>query len=146
MRTIGNVFITKREVSTHEAIKRVLSLPLRTSNIDVIYVPSALKRNRTRMIKSIQVLETMNPDDTNVYSTNILERYQNRPDTLENLCLADFASSYDYASKIEIHEEQEDLCSYTEPVSHIDLVQEKSNIITLKYGLGKMRKQLGHVL
>ena len=33
----GNTFLTKREVSTHEAIKRVLSLPMRHSNIDVLY-------------------------------------------------------------------------------------------------------------
>ena len=34
--SIGNIFLTKREVSTHEAIKRVLSLPMRHSNIDVL--------------------------------------------------------------------------------------------------------------
>lgn len=43
---IGNVFITKREVSTHEAIKRVLSLPLRTSNIGVTYIPNAQKKKK----------------------------------------------------------------------------------------------------
>ena len=37
LRSIGNVFLTKREVSTHEAIKRVTSLPMRTSNIDTLY-------------------------------------------------------------------------------------------------------------
>ena len=30
---VGNIFITKREVSSHKAIKHVLSLLLRTSNI-----------------------------------------------------------------------------------------------------------------
>ena len=40
--SIGNVFLTKREVSTHEAIKRVLSLSMRYSNIDVLYVPTGL--------------------------------------------------------------------------------------------------------
>ena len=29
MLSIGNIFLTKWEVSTHEAIKRVLSLPMR---------------------------------------------------------------------------------------------------------------------
>ena len=51
MHSIGNTFSTKREVSTHEAIKRVLSLPMRHSNIDVLYVPTGLKKNRTRMLK-----------------------------------------------------------------------------------------------
>ena len=38
MRSIGNIVITKREVSTHEAINRVLSLPMRHSNVDVKYI------------------------------------------------------------------------------------------------------------
>ena len=36
MLSFGNTFLTKREVSTHEAIKRVLSLPMRHSDIDVL--------------------------------------------------------------------------------------------------------------
>ena len=44
MFSIGNTFLTKREVSTHDAIKRVLSLSVRHSNIDVLYVPT--KKNR----------------------------------------------------------------------------------------------------
>ena len=39
-----NTILTKREVSTHKAIKRVLSLPMRYSNIDALYVPTGLKR------------------------------------------------------------------------------------------------------
>ena len=51
--SIGNIFLTKHEVSTHEAIKRALSSPMRHSNIDVLYVPTGLKKNRTRMLKSL---------------------------------------------------------------------------------------------
>ena len=47
--SIGDTFLNKREVSTHEVIKRVLSLPMRHSNIDVMYVPTGLKKVRTRM-------------------------------------------------------------------------------------------------
>ena len=45
MLRVGNTFLSKCEVSTHEAIKRVLSLPVRHSNIDVLYVPTGLKKN-----------------------------------------------------------------------------------------------------
>ena len=44
---IGNVYVTKSEVSTHEAIKQVLSLLLRTSNISVIYITNAQKNPRS---------------------------------------------------------------------------------------------------
>ena len=52
MLSIGNTFLTKREVSTHEVIKRVLSLPMRHSNIDVLYVLNVLTKNKTRMLMS----------------------------------------------------------------------------------------------
>ena len=94
MHSIGNIFLTKHEVSTHEAIKRVLSLPMRHSNIDVLYVPTDLKTNRTRMLKSQSILEKMHPEDTNVFASNIIDKYENRPDDLHSLCLADFASNY----------------------------------------------------
>ena len=39
MFSIGSTFLTKYKVSTHEVIKRVLTLPMRHSNIDLLYVP-----------------------------------------------------------------------------------------------------------
>ena len=41
---IGNTFLTNHKVSSHEAIKRVVSLPMRHSYIDVLYVPTSLKK------------------------------------------------------------------------------------------------------
>ena len=95
MRDIGNIFITKREVSTHEAIKRVLSLPMRHSNVDVKYIATGLKKNRTRMLKPRSVLEKMHPDNTNVYALSPVDKYEIPPDILEDLCLADFVSNYE---------------------------------------------------
>ena len=39
MFSIGSTFLTKYKVSTYEVIKRVLTLPMRHSNIDLLYVP-----------------------------------------------------------------------------------------------------------
>ena len=54
--SIGNTFLTKWKVSTHEAIKKVLFLPMRHSNIDVLYVPTSLMKKIMRMLKSLSVL------------------------------------------------------------------------------------------
>ena len=75
---IGNTFLTKGELSTHE-IKRVLSLPIRHLNIDVLFVPTGLKKNRTRMLKSLST-EKMLPDDKNVFASNAIDKYENRSD------------------------------------------------------------------
>ena len=141
MHSIGNVFLTKREVSTHEAIKRVLSLPMRHSNIDVVYVPTGFKKNRTRMLKSLSILEKMHPDDTNVFASNVLDKYENRPDELQLICLADFACNYVSKNGTDIQIEPDDIKSYTIPVSSIDDVEPNPNVIVLKKELGEMRKR-----
>ena len=51
MLCIGNTFLAKGEVSAHEAIKRIFSLPIWLSDIDVVYAPTSVKKNRTRMLK-----------------------------------------------------------------------------------------------
>ena len=77
MFSVRNTFLTKCKVSTSEAIKRVLSLPMSHLNIDVLYLTTDLKKNRTKMLKSLSVLEKMHPDDTNVFAFNIIDKYKN---------------------------------------------------------------------
>ena len=36
----------------------------------------------------------MNDTDEDIYYTNLMERYANRPNELENICLAGFAADY----------------------------------------------------
>ena len=71
------------------------------------------------MLKAQSILETMNPDDTDVYASSVLDKYENRPDELEQLCLADFATNYVH-KKADVQVEPEDIKSYTIPVSGID--------------------------
>ena len=75
-------FLTKSEVSTYKAIKRMLSLLMRHSNLDVLLVPTSLKKNRSRMLKSLSIFEMMHPENTNVCASNIVDKYENRPDSL----------------------------------------------------------------
>ena len=53
---------------------------MRHSNIDVLHVPTSLKKIRTRMLKSLSILEKMHPDDTNVFASNTINKFKNRPD------------------------------------------------------------------
>ena len=46
LKKAGNVYLKTHEVSKHEAIAPTISLSSRLSNIDVIYLPSGLKKNR----------------------------------------------------------------------------------------------------
>ena len=138
--SIGNTFLTKRKVSTHEAIKRVLSLPMRHTSIDVLYVPTGLKKNRTKMVKSLSTLETMHPDDTNIFASNIIGKYENQLDNLHSMCLADFASSYVSKKVDDLPIALNEIRSYTISVSNITDVKLYPSIIVLKNGLGEMQE------
>ena len=57
----------------------------------------------------------MDPDDPNIYSAGIIERYVNRPDVLNDLCYADFAANYVNAN-VNQDLEEDDIENYTTPV------------------------------
>ena len=76
MDSIGILFLTKREVSAHEVIKKVWSLLLRPSNIiDILYVPTGPtgpENNWTRILKPRSILEKVQvEDDANVFASTI---------------------------------------------------------------------------
>lgn len=67
---------------------------MRHSSLDILYVPTSLRKNRTRMLKSLSILEKIHPNDTIAFASNTIDKYENQPDYLHSLCLTDFASSY----------------------------------------------------
>ena len=92
------------------------------------YIPTGVKKKRTRVLKPLSVLEKMHPYDINVVTANIIDKCENRADNLHSMCLADFASSYvsKKADNLPIEPETE---SCTVPVSSIDDVKLNTNII-----------------
>ena len=56
LKKAGNVYLNTREVSTHEAIVHTISLSSRLSNINVIYLPSGLKKNRIWILKLVSAI------------------------------------------------------------------------------------------
>ncbi|XP_070573805.1 uncharacterized protein [Ptychodera flava] len=111
LKSIGNTFLKCREVSQHEAIARLVGLPLRQTNTTVQYVPTGYEEERTRMLKSVSELDEMDDDSENVYVPSILDKYAARPHQLNNLSLAEFASMYStsYGQKSDFDNSAENL-------------------------------------
>ena len=83
----------------------------------------------------------MHPDDTNVFASNIIDKYENWPDNLHSMCLADFASSYVSKKVDDLSIALDEIKSYTVPVSNVNDVKLNPNIFVLKNELGEMRKR-----
>ena len=145
LKAIGKAFLTKREVSTHEAVMRVLSMPLRRSNIDVVHVSTGTKENCSRVLKSKKALDSimkMDPNSEDIFAISMFERYANRPESLSNCCFAYFVSNYivKYATNSNIDDE-DSLDKQFNNIPGYEEVNESSELITLENGFGEMRKR-----
>ena len=94
MRKLGTRYLNNREVSAQESVYRMLSLPLKKSTRQVIFVNSGPPEDRVKILKPKSVLETLEDDDADIYCSNLIDRYTQRPASVINLCLADFATCY----------------------------------------------------
>ena len=62
-----------------------------------VFVSTDLHEKRIRVTKSQQELEDLHDDSTNLFKSNIVERYSIRPDSvpsIDKLCLTEFAAYY----------------------------------------------------
>ena len=138
LRKVGNFFLTKREVSTHEAIKQTLSLPMRSSNVECDFIFIGPLEKRLKVLKPQEALQKINPEDTNLIVNGIIEEYANRLYNLENECYDNFATGY-VKINTKVVAEDDHIENYTTLVSNPNKEElSEGKIITLKSRLGKM--------
>ena len=101
VRLIGNKFTNNVEMSAQEAVDICLQVPLRKSSRQVIFIPTSEPDKRTYFLKSFQEIQSLEDDDEEVITANIITRYTNRPDSLENETLADWAAWYHNSSSMD---------------------------------------------
>ena len=94
MREVLRTFCNKREVSIHESIYRVTSQWLFRKSTSVVYLSNAPEEEQHRMPKHQFELVDLKDEDEDVFQVSIHDRYASRPDELEDMCLATFATRY----------------------------------------------------
>ncbi|XP_070203476.1 uncharacterized protein [Littorina saxatilis] len=95
VRIIANKFLNHCEISAQEAVYLLLQLPMCRSSRDVIFVNTSPPEERVVLLKSLSSLQVMDDDDTEVACKGLIDRYADRPKELENVCLAEFATSFE---------------------------------------------------
>jgi hypothetical protein len=94
LRRLGSAFLNNREVSAQEAVYRILSMPMQRKSRTVLFVNTDPKSERVSVLKPSKDLESKDDDDEDIFQKNVIIRYAARPDSLEDMCLATFASNY----------------------------------------------------
>ena len=96
---IGNKFLNSVEISAQEAVYIILQLPMRKSSREVIFVNTSPPGERVELLKPISEIEQMEDECEEIHSGGLFKRYAERPASLQNLTLADWAAWYDSSSK-----------------------------------------------
>ena len=144
LKKIGAAFLSTREVSSQECVYRCLpELWLRKTFPGTVFINTDLPEKRIRTRKSQQQLSELEDDSTELYNSNIIERYSDRPNRsymngafgqVDDLCLAEFAAYY-YKDYKPIEDRQND----NQPVILTDQVLENqhpsSEIVPTKISL-----------
>ncbi|KAK3922268.1 ATP-dependent DNA helicase RRM3 [Frankliniella fusca] len=102
LRAISNVFINKSEVSAQEASLHILGLSMAEASVADIYINTSPPEERVRLQKAAAELRRIfeeDPGSTDIFAAGLLEHYVQRPDDLEQCCLAEFAAMFTFHSK-----------------------------------------------
>ena len=101
LNNLANVFHNSSEMGAQESVYQLLSMPVCKSSRQTVFVNTYRTKNRSYILKEVKWLDLMNPNDTDVFRTGLLEQYKMRPKEarFENMCLAEYASQWLHVSK-----------------------------------------------
>ena len=99
MNKIKREFLGKRVIGAPESCMRILSSWLMKKSRKVVYVNTNMQCERVSLPKTKAQLEKLHPDDDDVFATSLLDRYGARPGSIQSMCLALFAVTYDVATR-----------------------------------------------
>lgn len=96
VRKIGVKVLNSVEMSAQEAAWYLLRQSMSHCSRQVVYIPTVWpqERQRSRKLKRQMDLENLADDSTDVWTKTKIERYEERDESLKDLCLADFIAWY----------------------------------------------------
>merc|ERR1711872_455963 len=93
LKKLGKVLEDTREVSMQEVIFRLFGYNMCSSSRKKNFIQTLPPEKRDGLLKpNIEELD----DKDEIFCYNIIDYYQNRPDSLEDISLASFAANYEY--------------------------------------------------
>ena len=155
MNKIKKEFLGKRVVGLPESVMHVLSMWFMQKSHKVVHVNTNMKADYVSLPKPRYKLCDLDDDDEDVFATSIIDRYAARPKIIANMCLAEFAISYDPVASgnygndgvvsenvTSVHDDEHcDMTGGTKQSSIDGRTHQKQQTIKLRNGLGYMCKR-----
>jgi len=99
LKRFANVLINGSEISAQEATAFLLGIPNTMCSRSDVFINTAPPDQRIRILKSKEELDELEDSCVDVTREGLLEHYVQRPTVLENTCLADIASMYEFVRR-----------------------------------------------
>jgi Xaa-Pro aminopeptidase len=96
LKKYANILINVSEISAQEAAAFLLGLPSTSCSRTYVFINTAPPNERVKMLKSKEELEHLEEDSSDVVTKEVIDHYIQRPEELESICLAGFASMYEF--------------------------------------------------
>ena len=93
---VASKFSNSNEISAQECAYQILSMRVSKASRQVLFVNTMPPDERYGMLKERAQLEAQKSDSP--FCPTLLDYYVARPDSMESMCLAEFAANYDYLS------------------------------------------------
>ena len=123
-----------------ESAMWVLSMWLMQKSRKVVTLTTSMKDECVSLLKPQSQLAQLHDDDEDVFATSLIDRYAARPVSLQNMCLATFAVTYDVIQSATKTEETDGINDEEEEMQNTG----NDNSVTrmkLQKGLGIIRKR-----
>ncbi|GFV46177.1 helitron_like_N domain-containing protein [Trichonephila clavipes] len=93
-RNISINLLNHTEITSQEAAWYLLREPMSKSSTIIVYIPTVWPIERQRIKKTMMALSELDDDCTDIWKENWFDKYEKRPQELENVSLAPFVSKY----------------------------------------------------
>jgi len=138
---LGSKFINATEISAQEAAYNILGLHLCEASEGNVFINTCHPDKRVRIVRSNIELEQLPANSTDIFERNLLDRYVQRHEQLESLCLAEFAVWFKFSKLNALSEQSNE--EYDETI-HFD-ADEENNVAAQSYqmldGAGRVKSR-----
>ena len=141
MNKIKKEFLGKQVLGAPESAMQLLSMWLLQKSRKVVPVTASMKDECVSLLKPQSQLAQLHDDDENAFATSLIDRYAARPVSLQNMCLATFAVTYDVIQSATKTKETDGINEGEEEEKHNTENDNSVTRIKLQKGLGIIRKR-----
>ncbi|GBP71338.1 hypothetical protein EVAR_57722_1 [Eumeta japonica] len=132
IKNISVNILNHTEITSQEAAWYLLRVPMSKTSVNIVYIPTVWPIERQRIRKTMKELSELDDDCSDVWKENWFDKYEKRPENLENITLSQFVSKYTQNREKDYIERREpEIIRYRNYDMTVDFNEYRREMVTL---------------